>query len=239
MTSSNQMIKYIIYKVNVMQRKLYYIMINRNPARGRIIKCFVILSSLIILNTSCTQINSVYKHASKETKEKTKPLEINLVNIDNTFLFKQDTNILFYKVNAEELIKLIQNPPKEYTLCISFYYWCSYSRINFDSILEFRNNNSKVQLVVIDTDDWLYQNNSRDFFKSKRYYNPILILDIEKYGYNFSNRKRWRNFIYDISGEKTKLYGNFDVILFNRDANILVYGNYFDEVEKLKNIIGN
>lgn len=199
----------------------------------------MLISFLLILNTSCRHINPVYKNASKYTKEKTKPLNINLINTETSFLSIKDTHILFYKINAEELKQLIQNSPKEYTLCISFYYWCSYSRINFDSILEFRNNNPKVELVVIDTDDWLYQNNSRSFFKSKEYYNPIFILDIEKYGYNFSNRKRWRSFVYDISGEKTKLYGNFDVILFNSDANIILYGNYFDELERLKKILGD
>ncbi|MDY0054539.1 MAG: hypothetical protein RBR79_07755 [Bacteroidales bacterium] len=165
-----------------------------------------------------------------------RPLELNIQTIDGNDFFRKDTNIVFYNTNSDIIKEIVKHSPKEYTLFVSFYYWCQFNRNNFDSIVKIAEN-SNVQLVFIDTGDWLYQNNSRMFFKKKEYYNPIFILDIEKYGYNFDSRKRWRNFVYDVCGEQKKLYGNLDMILFNSNGEIILIGEYPENMDKLNSII--
>lgn len=195
---------------------------------------FIILLCYIIGFYSCNLLNSTYKHANKEEQTRLKPLDIDFKNVDSSFLNKQDSNILFYSINADGLKEIISKNNDKYVLCCSFYYWCEGSRNAFDSIEMFANQNN-LKLIIIETTDWLYQNNSRAFFKSKKFYGPILSLDIMKYGYNFNNRKRWRNFIQDVCGANPKkLYGISDVILFDSKGNVLLYGDFYDEIDKIR-----
>jgi hypothetical protein len=179
-------------------------------------------------------INSRYKTASKEKQKENTPLEINLASLDKNFLNKEDTNIVFYKIDVDILKDIIRKSENKYTLCASFYYFCDGGRLIFDSIIQFANNNN-INLVVLETTDWLYKKGAQHFFKEKKYYKPLLALDLSKYGYDFDNRRRWRRFVEELGIENYKdFYGLSDIILFDKNANIVFAGNFHEDKDKLK-----
>jgi hypothetical protein len=196
-----------------------------------------LLALLLVLTVySCNLFNPTYKFAKEEQQRASQPLCIDVSKIDSTFLDTQDTNILFYKIDAQSLKDIVKMSKQQFTLCVSFYSWCRSNILYFDSVLKFAET-TNIKLLVLDEDDWLYQQDSRSFFKEKKYYTPVFILDIHKYGYSFNNRKRWRAFLNELCGDDKKLYGHLDVILFNSGAEILLYGSFFEQRDNISNII--
>ncbi|MDR0971664.1 MAG: hypothetical protein LBM25_04690 [Bacteroidales bacterium] len=198
----------------------------------------IILLISVISFQSCQTIgnllNSRYKTASKKDKKENTPLEINLASLDKDFLNKEDTNVLFYRINADILKEVIRKSENKYTLCVSFNLMCNFAVMKFDSTMQFLKENN-INFVVLEPTDWLYQKYTRYFFKQRKYYKPLLTLDLSKYGYDYDSRRRWRRFIKDLGIENYKdFYVNSEFILFDKDANIVFAGDFYDNKDKLK-----
>ncbi|MDR0971209.1 MAG: hypothetical protein LBM25_02365 [Bacteroidales bacterium] len=197
----------------------------------------IILLISVISFHSCQTIGNMaprYKTASKEEQKENTPLEINLASLDKDFLNKEDTNIVFYKIDVDILKEVIRKSGNEYTLCASFYYFCDVGKLYFDTLMQFAKKNN-INFVVLETTDWLHQKRTRQFFKEKDYYKPLLALDLSKYSYDFDSRRRWRRFIKALGIKNYKeFFGHDDFILFDKDANIVLSGNFYEDKDKLK-----
>ena len=201
-------------------------------------KKYIILVACSILMSSCgVFVNKTYKYANDVTKDKFRPMEINLENIDKDFLSEYDSAITFYRIDANIIKNIVLNSNEKYVLFVSFYGFCEYSSNYFDSVYIYAEQNN-LPIFVIDNTDWLYQDRTRSFLRSKGYNYHVYAMDINKYGNQFHCRKRWRKFISELCSDRnTELWGYNDIILFSQKGDILLYGDFIEERDKLNNIL--
>lgn|GEM_PF-3542661 len=174
-------------------------------------------------------------HQTKTTKQKYKPSELSCSNTTD-ILCRTDSNIYFYRADKELIKHIALNSENNYTLFVSLYAFCAYSLECFDSVYNYARTNN-LPLFVIDNTDWLYRDRVAYFFKNKCFDKNILALDINKYGSQFHCRKKWRSFIKDICNTDTKSFGYNDIILMDKNANIILYGDFFEKKQELNEIL--
>ena len=199
-----------------------------------------ILSLLILFLVAIVQscgvlINPTYMRQSEAEKTKLKPEDLTFDYVTNGKAFEKDSSNTCYVINADNIKDIVKESGDNFTMLVSLYYFCEYSRRYFDSVCIYCRENS-VKLLAIDVTDWLYQKQIKDFLKTSGYYYPVFALDIYRYGGDSDNRKKWRRFAKEICDSKvpdTKLYGNNDVILLNNLCEVLVCGNF----RELKGVI--
>lgn len=141
---------------------------------------------------SCNSINATYSKLSAENKER--------VIIPKTFILfeyqeklKTNTSEIFV-LNGKVLNEIIANSPKDFILLMEYATWCKPCIDKFDSnILEIEKHKN-IELILYTSDDYLYCKKSQSFLENKMVNFPSFMLDIGKYGGEFSGHKRFSEF---------------------------------------------